>query len=206
MREDQRAKIAEAVGHTLMSFDHAIQSSEINLMMRDPKTAKEWKEGIEKMKSANGNINEMLALGMDKWDDNIEPYSEVKVPSIPLFEWPLAAGDWVEIGGVGELCDPRQIDQGLFRVRIRGDSMKPVWPDGIIVEFKCFRIGRDELQIGRDYYFQQNDGTATFKRLESITEDDFLLRPLNKKYPGMFVSRGLIVRMALAIGKFVPAE
>lgn len=140
------------------------------------------------------------------FDANVEPYSKEDVPEIPMFEWPLAAGKWVEVGGVGEVFDPRQIDHGLFRVRLRGDSMSPQYPDNTIVEFRCIRDGRDILESGKDYYFQQNDGTATFKRLAKILEDELELRALNrKKFPKpMVVSRELVVRAAIAVGKFIP--
>lgn len=136
-------------------------------------------------------------------DSNIEPYSEVKVPEIPLFELAVAAGGWAEVEGIGEVCDPTKIDHGLFRVRIRGDSMEPEYHDGQVVEFKCLRFDVEGFLVGKDYYIQRSDDGATFKRLESVSEDEIMLRAINKKkYPKpMPVPRQMVSRAARAVFK-----
>lgn len=142
-----------------------------------------------------------------EFDQNVDVGSEQHVPEIPLFEWRLAAGPWVELEGEGQVCDPQQKDIGLFRVRLRGDSMtapkgaKPNYPDGTIVEFRCLRDGRHVLEVGKDYYVQKRDGTATFKRLARIDEETLELAALNvRKYPHfLVVERSEIVRMAVKV-------
>ena len=152
--------------------------------------------------SANdqSNTGQMLSIE-NEFDTNVEPYSMESVPNIPLFDLGVAAGGWVEITCEAEVCDPRQMDHGLFRIRIRGDSMEPDYQDGEVVEFRCLREDRDGFEKGLDYYFQRSDGTATFKRLEKSDEETLWLRPLNrKKYPRLIeVPKGLIVRAARAI-------
>lgn len=121
------------------------------------------------------------------------------VPEIPTFRVAVAAGTWTEVTEIAELHSPALIDDGRFRIFVGGDSMQPTWPDGGLVEFRCLRMLRDELEIGQDYYVQVAD-MATFKRLESITEDELIFRAINrKKYPKpMNALRTEIVRMARA--------
>lgn len=125
---------------------------------------------------------------------------------IPFFDLSLAAGQWSDVQDIPEICGPGSISQGLFRVRLSGDSMNPRYKSGMIVEFECLRYGVDDMAIGRDYYIQKDDGSATFKRLEKATEHELTLRALNKKkYPNaMIVERQMIVRMAVARGEYKP--
>ena len=135
------------------------------------------------------------------FDPNVEPYTEEAVPLIPEFDVAVAAGQWVEVDTLAEVCDPAQIDHGIFRIRIRGDSMQPMYKDGCLVEFKCLRFDRDAIEVGEDYYVQRADGMATFKTMAKIGEDELVLKARNKKkYPDpMPVERGLVVRMAKAV-------
>jgi transcriptional regulator with XRE-family HTH domain len=155
-------------------------------------------------------IAETIGMSIDEarsqlsgWDQNLEPYSELKLFEVPLFELSVAAGNWTDVEGAGEICDPRQMEQGLFRVRLRGDSMRPTYNDGDVVEFRCLRADHDGIIVGRDYYVQRNDGMATFKRIESLDDDSIVLRALNKrKYPDpLIVPRQEAVRLALAVAK-----
>lgn len=138
-------------------------------------------------------------------DQNIDPFSEQKIREIPTFDLAVAAGKWADVHELGEVHDPLKIDHGLFRVRIRGDSMSPRFKEGQVVEFRCLRDGRDSLEIGAFYYVQR-DGQATFKMLEKVEEARIILRAVNRKrYPcSMPVDRRSIVRMARAIGIHEP--
>jgi SOS-response transcriptional repressor LexA len=165
----------------------------------------------------SGSISEMLApevpVGENgatvadfilDFDRNVEPYSEVQLVEIPLFDLAVAAGGWADVSDVeGAVCNPDQISQSLFRVRISGDSMQPAYKSGDVVEFRCVRVDVDGFEAGADFYVQQSDGTATFKRCEKAGEEIIVLRALNrKKYPRpMEVPRGLIVRAARAVAK-----
>jgi SOS-response transcriptional repressor LexA len=124
--------------------------------------------------------------------------------TVPTFDLSVAAGGWQEVLEVGELHDPGQIDRGLFRIRIRGDSMQPRWPNGSLVEFRCVR---GELVVGRDYYVQRED-EATFKRLVKATEEQLLLGAINRrKYPEpMIVDRHSLRRVAEAVFLLVVPE
>lgn len=135
-------------------------------------------------------------------DQNVEPYSETTVDEIPFFEADLAAGGWADVTEHA-VCDPRQIDHGKFRVRLRGESMLPRYPDGQVVTFRCLRASREGPVVGRDYYVQRSDGSATFKRLGEIEEEMYVLRALNKKkFPRpLRVNRADVTRMAVAIEK-----
>jgi len=141
------------------------------------------------------------------WDNNVEPYSEQAVPRIPSFDVAVAAGNWVDVPEAMQVCDPRQIDHGLFRIRLRGDSMSPRFKDGETIEFRCLRDGRDALEVGASYYVQR-DGEATFKQLAEIGEDVLVFHAINrKKYPDpMPVDRRSIMRMAKAVGHFKPVD
>lgn len=127
---------------------------------------------------------------------------------IPHFDLSLAAGPWTDVVDVPEICDPEKVREGLFRVRLAGDSMMPNYKPGMIVEFRCLRPGMDQLVRGRDYYIQRDDGTATFKRLQAMNEEGLIFEALNlKKYPDpIIVSAAVIVRMARAIGIFREIE
>jgi transcriptional regulator with XRE-family HTH domain len=135
--------------------------------------------------------------------DNLDLRTLHAAPEIPTFDLAVAAGNWVEVVQEGQVFDPCAIGHGRFRVHIDGDSMEPAYKHGILVEFRCLREGEDELEAGKDYYVQRADGTATFKRLEKISEDTLTLRALNKKKykDPMPVARSEIVRMARAVAK-----
>lgn len=143
----------------------------------------------------------------EKIDANVEPYSEEKVPSIPQFEADLAAGAWTDVPQMA-VCDPRQIDHGIFRVRLRGDSMTPDYKDGQIAEFQCLRCSRDGIVKGEDYYVQRSDGTATFKRVDGFSDEELVLRAINrKKFPKpMRVPWDEVVRLAVYTGEFKPKK
>lgn len=113
-------------------------------------------------------------------DQNVEVMGYV--PEIPLFNLAVAAGGWVEVAELAEVRDPQMIDHGRFRVRIKGDSMQPRYQDGSIVEFVTVRFGRDDLNVGKNYYVQRCDGTATFKRLARCEEEQIVLVAINRKH------------------------
>lgn len=157
---------------------------------------------LRKMAKASGKTTEEvrnLIRPHTELDQNVESYSEVAVLEPPTFELAVAAGGWTQIEGEGQIYDPALMRQGLFRVRIRGDSMRPKYDDGDLVEFRVVRIDGAGLVAGRDYYVQKNDGEATFKRLESVGDETMTLRARNRKYrQPLVVERGLIVRLAVA--------
>ena len=121
---------------------------------------------------------------------NVEPFSERHfVERIPFFEQCVAAGVWVDVTDNedgGARVTPAQLRQGLFRVRIRGDSMTPRFPDGSVIEFRLLRtpMGVPDFEAttsGECYYVQLVDGRATFKRLDSRDANTLTLRAINKR-------------------------
>lgn len=137
-------------------------------------------------------------------DQNVDRQSIKKlITSVPTFDLSVAAGGWVEVDGMGEVYGTAFIDQGLFRVRIEGESMLADYSPQDVIEFQVFRAGRDVLEIGADYYVHRSDDTATFKRLAEVDEDELVFRAINKKrFPEPIrVPRQEVVRMAVALAK-----
>lgn len=155
-------------------------------------------------------IEERLSAdaGLEAEASGLETGSFQRFAEIPTFDLTLAAGPWSDVIDIPDVCGPDSIAQGLFRVRLSGDSMAPTYKDGMIVEFECLRDGMDELRPGRDYYVQREDGAATFKRLEKADDETLYLRALNRrKYPSLLsVLRCNVVRMAIAKGEYRPFE
>lgn len=123
-------------------------------------------------------------------EENVEPYSEQTISEpIPLFDLCIAAGHWVDVidnEDGGHRVTDAQIRQGIFRVRLRGDSMTPRFPDGAVVEFRLLRTpeGTPDFEATAAeecYYVQKRNGTATFKCLVSRDETTLTLRAINKR-------------------------
>jgi phage repressor protein C with HTH and peptisase S24 domain len=100
--------------------------------------------------------------------------------------------------------------KGIFRVRVRGDSMAPKYPAGCYVEFKLLRTreGMPDLAaavVGKRYYVQLRDDTGTFKQLAGVTDAGLVLAATNKKCrKELFAPFDEIVRLAAAVGIYVP--
>lgn len=134
----------------------------------------------------------------------IDPTHE-PVPEVPTIEFDTSAGPWIQTSICEELNydDPVQrwiIETGRFRMRIRGDSMAPMFKSGMTIEFKILRA--DEVPtLKRAYAVCRDDGCATFKSLKEITDDEWVLTAINRrKYPDEIrVARQRIVRVAEAV-------
>jgi len=166
-------------------------------------------------------IADVLGMGLDQarevllnvetpedFDQNIVVGSLRQLHEIPIFDLKLSASHWSDISDIEEVYDKKVIDQGLFRARIEGDCMSPKYKDGKIVEFRVLHINREGIEKGSDYYFQRDDGMATFKRVEKIDDDLITLRAINtKKHPGVItVARSLVVRIGVPVGFYEPIE
>jgi len=160
---------------------------------------------VQIAKSLRMEASELIAREgtEDVFDDrSIEPYSEVGMHGEPpTFDLSVAAGPWADVAGVEQVYDPVQIERGLFRVRISGDSMKPAYLSGEIVEFRVLRDGVDKLVEGRDYYVQREERRANFKRLHRYDDEAMELEAVNKRVlrGAMRVGRDDVVRMAEAV-------
>lgn len=170
---------------------------------------KRWNEQITAARrlGPRASIADQIAAGLpvgesDDFDNNIEPYSEILLPEIPLFDLSVAAGAWTDVSEVAEVSDERAKAMGVFRIRVRGDSMQSAYEDGCVVEFRVIRQGRDIIEVGKDYYVQKLD-QATFKRVVAVRGDEVILQAVNRrKYPKeMTVYMDDIVRAARATAK-----
>ncbi len=152
------------------------------------------------------SVSDMIADGEPIGEENARQVEWLD--SIPIVEQSLAAGPWTDVMDLPDAFTMAQVEKGLFGVRLGGDSMEPVYPSGRIVIFQVLREGLDEVELGRDYYVQRDDGAATFKRIVGLGESQVRLKALNaKKYPHEWhVNRVQIVRLARAMGKFEPVE
>lgn len=156
-------------------------------------------------------IDGLRVNGESEVDANVEPYSEQPiVAEIPFFDLPVAAGGWVSVWDnmdAGHHVTEEQVKQGLFRVRVRGESMTPRYPDGCVVEFRCLRDdcgapGFDQLEIGRRYYVQLEDGTGTFKELSAIDGERITLRATNRKFrTPLYAEVTRIQKLAVAVAR-----
>lgn len=188
-------KIAAALG---------VEPSAVTEKMKAAGVQPMWKIGQKPGVSFKPKRRALKPVEETALDQNIEVGSYRPIVEIPLFNLSVAAGEWADVSELEDVhLTAEQIQQGLFRVRISGDSMKPKYKTGDVVEFLCLRVSYDGFEPGLDYYVQRSDGMATFKRCEAIDEEIITMRALNrKKYPGKFtVERGLIVRAARAVAK-----
>ena len=112
-----------------------------------------------------------------------------------------------------------------FRMRIRGESMKPVYGPGELVEFRELDLKRETFQDGKDYYLKLRNGTQLLVRMQQSGagkeaklpggayrihavkdsgrlgpgRDVMIFRYLNRKFPArLVVIRRDIVRAAVA--------
>ena len=138
-----------------------------------------------------------------------EEFVPVKLKEIPYFAQPVACGDWVEVESRtveeadGRVAVPADMNGELFAVKLVGDSMEPRYMAGDIVIFRPIRFGEsasEPLEEARDYYVQDADQRATFKRLYIDREREaYRLEPLNPKYKSMLVPYQLVSRLSRAV-------
>jgi len=145
--------------------------------------------------------DELLAVIGKTVPENVKGIMSPAWPGeIPLLQLSLAAGAWTDIS---ELSEPGELDAAVFMVHLAGDSMLPIYPEGVVVLFRRLCLDRESPVPTRDYYVQRSDGLATFKMLEKAGETEYVLRALNRrKYPQpLTVEKSLVVNMAAAVGK-----
>lgn len=153
-----------------------------------------------------------------------EPYSNLDIPNanravaaelmpIPEWECAVAAGEWVDCNTVAAFDTNSQeyrsiLRQGLFRIRIAGDSKEDVWHDGSLVEFKRLYADEGGFVKGEDYYVHRADNTATFKRFVKSDDDSHYFAAVNrKKYRNEFViPRQEVLMVGLALHMIVPPK
>lgn len=110
----------------------------------------------------------------------------------------------------------------LFRCRIKGDSMDPVYRDGAIVEFRSVdrktppghRHAKHPVEVGKDYFFQRLDGQAMFRRVFHVDHQGILVGPIKgnvNRDPSQMpagplhrIQRSIIARVCVAVGEYIP--
>lgn len=215
-----REKLAKALGVTRDEIEQRLLAA----MRSDPEILARWASDAITARRAGPLVSDQLAEGLpigegdddeedaeEEQEQEPEPNIQIlpgRIVEIPLFDLSIAAGPWADVSDMPEIADPRVLDQGLFRVRLSGDSMRQRYKSGEIIEFRSIRAERGiqsghGFQVGHDYYIQKHDGTATFKRCEKIEGRKLHLRAVNrKKYPAPFiVERYQIVNAARAVAK-----
>lgn len=129
---------------------------------------------------------------------------EPDTTAIPEWTIDLRASHWAQVPlaalDYGDEEQREIVNRGLFRLTILGTCMEPDYPDGGIVEFLILRHF-EAHELYHDYAVCKSDGTATFKRLQAVTEDELVLAALNQKdFPGeMRVARQEVSRLAIAV-------
>jgi len=117
----------------------------------------------------------------------------------------------VPAGPLG-VCDIEQMssspgESGRFKVRVRGRSMSPDYPDGCWVVFSRPRAMAEGVVDDKDYLVWTTTEESTFKRLIRDPVDPWqylLLRPLNsdrERFPETRLHRRQIAYIARAVRK-----
>ena len=135
---------------------------------------------------------------------NYDAISPDRYDSIPAFE-SVAAGP-LGMADVLQLTGP-PASQDRFKVRVRGQSMMPDYPDGCWVVFSRPQALAEGLVDERDYLVWTTGQESTFKRLVRDPADPWqflLLRPLNpdrRQFPETRLHRAEIAYLARAVRK-----
>lgn len=161
---------------------------------------------------------EALGIPLDELEKRLAPdISNVVdvgpvMPPVPTYELASPASEWSELVGAEEESyetDPRIIDQGRFRIRIRGDCMEPRWLDGETIEFEIWRFGASAMPIGEDVVITNSDGLTTFKLLAGYDaeKEEIILKPRNPAHAyEIRVPLQMIARMAVATSIITPSR
>ncbi len=142
-------------------------------------------------------------LPAETWS-NHGAISAIDDESIPAFE-SVSAGPL-------DICDIEQFgrqlgESGRFKVRVRGGSMSPDYPDGCWVVFSRPRAAAEGLVDEKDYLVWTTGQESTFKRLARDPADPWQylrLRPLNPdrdRFPEHRLHRGQVAYIARAVRK-----
>lgn len=151
------------------------------------KTIADWL-GVSTEWLLSGNGQKKPSISNDqtpttKLPKNVEDGPEIR-GSVPLISW-VQAGDYAAVVNNIEPHETElridvtcQVKKHTYALRVRGDSMEPLFPDGTII------IVEPELEsMPGDYVIVRNGSEeATFKQLIK-DGSDFYLKPLNTRYP-----------------------
>lgn len=138
----------------------------------------DWEEFKERL---NYEIKKQGGKASSNGKKRPDGYSIVATTDRPpaVFNLGIAASGWVEIGKNG--ISANQLRGWIF-VRIDGDSMEPRAMSGQYVMFGALNLIEDSPVPGHDYFFIRSDGYGTFKRLERIDGEQYILKAINPKY------------------------
>lgn len=126
--------------------------------------------------------------GSPRGNDNVADGPDI-MAHVPLVSW-VAAGNWREVvdpypAGEGERLVPvtRRVGKNAYALRVQGDSMEPVFPNGSIII-----VDPDAEPRQGSYVIVRLDDAeqATFKQLV-VDGGARYLKPLNPRYPVMTI-------------------
>lgn len=178
---------------TAMRMANLNQTELANRMGVTPQAVQQWVSGLTSPKGKRLQLlAKILKVDIDfilrnddspalKFDDSIEPAAGHK-GQVPLISW-VQAGEWKDIevrqGDSETMIDTTvQVREKTFALRVRGDSMSPLFPEGAIII-----VEPDMLYQHGDFVIAKNgDDEATFKQLQKDGGIYYLV-PLNNRYP-----------------------
>lgn len=118
-----------------------------------------------------------------------EPVDKKKIKSVPVLSW-TQCGNWK---AMGEESFDEYIDtdaNGEFALKVRGDSMEPVFFEGDIIIINPYL-----KQEHGDYIVVANhEGEATLKQLKKVGKNR-VLHPLNSKYEDIVLNKEIQYRV-----------
>lgn len=141
-----------------------------------PRYAKKFKVSLDWLLRGDGTGPAPL-----EDDANVAPGPDIQRINVPVISW-VQAGAFAEVPDISTTDEwvtaTQSVGQRSFALRIKGDSMEPDFPEGMVVVFDP-----DLDPVPGDFVVAQNgDNEATFKRLVKDGSDWFL-QPCNPRYP-----------------------
>lgn len=150
------------------------------------------------LRCAVEDFSPSLASKLQSSDDTLTHANVVPLPTtrgrVPMISW-VQAGCWMEVvdnfapGMADEWIDVEiEVRKHTFALTVRGDSMSPRFPDGMIL------VVEPDIQADNgDFVIAKNgNNEATFKQLV-IDGGVWYLKPLNERYPIMQVGSDTII-------------
>ena len=131
----------------------------------------------------------------------VEPGPDVK-QYVPLISWVQAGNPSGVIldDSVEKIPSIRHMSDGSFALRVRGESMLPLFVEGDIIFVDPMREPRNKSYV----IVSTPDNETTFKQLVADSEIQYL-RPLNANWPGPQIipfEEGMTI-IGVVVGKWV---
>lgn len=128
-------------------------------------------------------------------EGNTTPYDDGKAKEIPLISW-VQAGQWATaedpypVGAAEKMLRTfEDVGPQSFALKVHGDSMEPIFPDGCIIIVDPSREPRHGSYV---IVRLERDAEVTFKQLV-IDGPMRYLKPLNPRYPLMEIDHEAVI-------------